>query len=226
MSLETLEKKCDFCGLFLKKTEFNKNKAKSDGFHNYCRDCMREQKKNKDRPKAVLVKKEFYYIPDIYLVGYGRHQTYQICCLKCDQGFFCITEVKNESDLFCEECQSTEIQVPERNIAKTNFIGNIVGWLSKIESPTKKRSFRNYKKCYERDKYTCQYCGYNFKNATKFLPLHIDHIKPWSAQGGNSLNNLVVSCQECNLIASDKWFTSFAEKREHIIERRRNKKLD
>lgn len=224
MSLESSEKKCDKCGLFLKKIEFHKNKSKLDGLHNYCKDCMTEFKKNRESNKKILIKREFYFIPDIYLVGYGRHQTYQICCLKCETGFFCHNTIKDHTDLFCENCQDYELdKYPEKNVSKINFIGNMVGWLVKIESIEKIRSFKNYKKCYIRDKYTCQYCGYNMKNSTKFLPLHIDHIKPWSCQGGNSLNNLVVSCQECNLIASDKWFTNFYEKKEHIIERRKTK---
>lgn len=46
----------------------------------------------------------------------------------------------------------------------------------------------------KRDSFTCQYCG-------KMPPdtiLHIDHIKPVSKGGDNSILNLITSCQECN----------------------------
>jgi 5-methylcytosine-specific restriction endonuclease McrA len=226
MSFGTFEKKCDVCGLFLKEIDFYKNRAKATGLHNYCKICMKEHKKRKRLLKKVVIRQDLFFIPDIYLVGYGRCQTYQVCCLSCEKGFFCMNDVKNFSDLLCDDCQDREITLPERNTSKTNFVGNIVGWLAKIVCTVKIRGSRNYKKCYERDRYTCQYCGYNLKNSPKFLPLHIDHIKPWSAQGGNGLNNLVVSCQECNLIASDKWFTCFEEKKEYIILQRRQKKID
>lgn len=223
MSLDTQTKKCDQCGLWLSVFSFYANKAKSDGRQNRCKECIAQYKlelKYGIAKKEPLLKRDFYFIPDIYLVGYGRTQVYQHSCLKCEDPFFCLTKIKNIEDLFCEKCDKKEILIkdlPEKNISNSNFIGNIVGWLSKIESADKKRVRNNYKKAYKRDSYTCQYCGYNMQNAKEFLPLHIDHIKPWSAHGGNALKNLVVSCQECNLIASDKWFTDFEEKKEFII---------
>jgi hypothetical protein len=220
MTLDTLNKKCDSCGLFLKRIDFYKNKSKTDGLHNRCKDCMMDYKiklKNGMIEKQAIIKRDSFFIPDIYLVGYGRQQTYQVCCLKCSNPYFCMSEIKEYQDLFCEDCQDDESKLPEKNISNVNLVGNVIGWLSKIENPIKMRKFRNYKKCYQRDRYTCQYCGYNMQNAKKFMPLHIDHIKPWSCQGGNSLTNLVVSCQECNLIASDKWFSSFEEKKEYVI---------
>ena len=141
MTLDTLNKKCEACGLFLKRIDFHKNNSKNDGLQNRCKDCMYDYKIKLRKgliEKQTLIKRDSYFIPDIYLVGYGRQQTYQNC-------------------------------------------------------------------------------NYNMQNAKKFLPLHIDHIKPWSSQGGNALSNLVVSCQECNLLASNKWFSSFEEKKDYII---------
>lgn len=220
MSLDALTKKCDACGLFLKRIDFHKNKSKSDGLHNRCKDCMMDYKIKLRRgliEKQTKIKRDSYFIPDIYLVGYGRQQTYQVCCLNCDAGFFCMSEIKELEDLFCDDCQGHETQIPDKNLSPVNLVGNVIGWIAKIVCPIKRRGFRNYKKCYERDRYTCQYCSYNLQNSNKFLALHIDHIKPWSAQGGNSLSNLVVSCQECNLLVSDKWFSSFEEKKDYIL---------
>ena len=47
----------------------------------------------------------------------------------------------------------------------------------------------------KRDKFTCQYCG---KQSPSVI-LHLDHIKPVSKGGKNSLLNLVTSCVDCNL---------------------------
>lgn len=52
----------------------------------------------------------------------------------------------------------------------------------------------------KRDAFTCQYCGKMPPDTT----LHIDHIKPVSKGGKNTLINLVTSCIDCNLGKSDK----------------------
>jgi len=220
MTLDTLSKKCDCCGLYLESRDFYKNKAKTDGLQNRCKDCIFDYKQKLlkgDLTKQEIIKRDFFYIPDIFIIGVGRMQTYQNCCLNCNDAFFCMQDIRQFTDLFCESCDACESKIPEKNISKINFVGHVVGWKVKVEDAKKVRIHRNYKKCYVRDRYTCQYCGYNLENAKKFLPLHIDHIRPWSTQGGNGLNNLVVSCAECNLLVSDKWFTNFQEKKEFIL---------
>lgn len=52
----------------------------------------------------------------------------------------------------------------------------------------------------KRDAFTCQYCGKQPPDTV----LHLDHIKPVSKGGKNTLLNLVTSCQECNLGKSNK----------------------
>lgn len=47
----------------------------------------------------------------------------------------------------------------------------------------------------KRDSFTCQYCG----GKAPDIVLHIDHIKPVAAGGGNDIMNLITSCQPCNL---------------------------
>lgn len=47
----------------------------------------------------------------------------------------------------------------------------------------------------QRDKFRCRYCGAHGSEA----PLHIDHVHPVSAGGGNDPDNLVTACQSCNL---------------------------
>lgn len=211
-------KKCEACGTFLSFSSFYKNKSKVDGYQNRCIDCIKDYKDKirKGIEPAPKIKRTSFFIPDIYLVGYGRTQIFQNCCLSCNDPFFCLKQERDAIDLFCESCDNKKIIVPERCISNVNYIGTVIGWLAKTESPEKKRTQRNYKKVYERDRYTCQYCGYNLKDSPVFMPLHIDHIKPWSAQGGNSMNNMVVACRDCNLLASDKWFTNLEEKKEFI----------
>lgn len=46
---------------------------------------------------------------------------------------------------------------------------------------------------YERDGGTCVYCGAHEGR------MHLDHVKPWSKGGLHSVNNLCVSCANCNM---------------------------
>ena len=47
--------------------------------------------------------------------------------------------------------------------------------------------------------YTCQYCG----REAPYVELEIDHIVPLSKGGTNKIENLIVSCWECNIGKSD-----------------------
>lgn len=55
-------------------------------------------------------------------------------------------------------------------------------------------------KIFERDNFTCQYCGQKPPNVV----LHVDHIHPKSKGGGDEELNLITSCQSCNLGKKDK----------------------
>jgi len=64
----------------------------------------------------------------------------------------------------------------------------------------------NRTKIFERDNYTCHYCGSKVTkdNAT------LDHIVPSSRGGDNSKENLVTSCLDCNAIKSGRTFEEAA----------------
>lgn len=49
-------------------------------------------------------------------------------------------------------------------------------------------------KVFERDNYTCMYCGASGDN----ISLEIDHIIPVSKGGIDNINNLVTACSTCN----------------------------
>lgn len=56
------------------------------------------------------------------------------------------------------------------------------------------------KNVYERDNYTCQYCGNKYgRHALTF-----DHVIPRSKGGGTSWENIVTSCAPCNTYKGDK----------------------
>ncbi|WP_328186972.1 HNH endonuclease [Marinobacter sp. OP 3.4] len=47
---------------------------------------------------------------------------------------------------------------------------------------------------FKRDSFKCQYCG----QSSPDVILHVDHIKPVSKGGDNSIVNLITACQGCN----------------------------
>ncbi len=54
---------------------------------------------------------------------------------------------------------------------------------------------------FKRDNFTCQYCGRNVKEDK--IKLHCDHIHPKIKGGHFIANNLITSCEECNLGKKD-----------------------
>lgn len=45
-----------------------------------------------------------------------------------------------------------------------------------------------------RDNFTCRYCG----SAAPDVVLHVDHVIPVTLGGGDTANNLVTACEDCN----------------------------
>ena len=67
-----------------------------------------------------------------------------------------------------------------------------------------------------RDKYTCQYCGRQFKKEE----LTIDHIIPESQGGKKTWDNIVACCKKCNARKRDD-FLHIAQKRYPILKLKR-----
>jgi 5-methylcytosine-specific restriction endonuclease McrA len=59
-------------------------------------------------------------------------------------------------------------------------------------------------------------CAYCSRDLFQF-EMHIDHIIPSCIGGTNNLNNLVLTCSRCNLIASSKVFKDFDAKRAYVL---------
>jgi hypothetical protein len=59
---------------------------------------------------------------------------------------------------------------------------------------------------FQRDLFTCQYCGAQPPSAV----LVVDHIEPVSAGGETSIDNLITACEACNQGKADKRLTERA----------------
>ena len=81
-----------------------------------------------------------------------------------------------------------------------------------------------YQHIFERDKFTCQYCGWDgSKNFTEWwiANLSIDHIKAVIHEGGGEDNNLVVSCHSCNLYKGSHKVETKEEAKEYVAKKRK-----
>ncbi len=87
------------------------------------------------------------------------------------------------ADDYCIHTVSYKIMVPEV-IVLTFFNG--------VHRRDIKFSRRNI---FERDKNTCQYCGWRFKK----WELTLDHVVPRSSGGRSTWENLVLACVPCNV---------------------------
>lgn len=219
---------CNSCNQLRDLADFYANSKSKDGKQNICKDCVRDYQKHVKEEdqrikEAKLKKGPLFYIPDIFLVGYGRTQSYQICCQKCEKPFFLIDAEKTPENLFCDNCKLDMSLIRTDQISEVYVIGHVIGWIAKIEgkTPNKNRSIQNYKKVYVRDGYSCRFCNYSIKNAQKFLPLHIDHIRPPGALQANKMENLFVSCHECQNLSSTMLFHTFFDKKQYITMKRK-----
>lgn len=72
---------------------------------------------------------------------------------------------------------------------------------------------------FKRDGFKCQYCGAHPPGVL----LHVDHIHPVAEGGSNEEENLITSCQECNIGKGANLLSSapqsLAEKAEQVAER-------
>ena len=67
----------------------------------------------------------------------------------------------------------------------------------------------------------CAYCGDDLAK-TK---MHIEHVRPLCCGGTNKIENLVLSCPTCNLLAGSKWFEDFYQKQLYILQIRQKRSI-
>lgn len=158
-------------------------------------------------------------------VGFGSKVIMYSECLCCGDRY--IADDCDELGLVsCDRCESSgEYYANYDKYNKSDHrVRVIVDWEQRTES-NHNRSRYNFKKVLRRDGYTCQYCGYSPSYLIDIKPLSVDHIRAFSAGGGNSMTNLVCSCLDCNQLANNKWFDQFIDKKIHIVSERKRKGL-
>lgn len=76
--------------------------------------------------------------------------------------------------------------------------GRIKGWARWQEIPLPPDWVERRMTVFERDNYTCQYCGLRVESP------HCDHVFPRSRGGSDDIENLATACPACNLSKSAK----------------------
>jgi len=163
-----------------------------------------------------------YVVEKIWVVFYGRKPTIFSQCQICNSRYFQPSVEDSYNRVFCEECTSKSEKMNIAELLTFDSVKTrvIVGWESRIESSRNRSNF-NFRKVLKRDGFICQYCGYNPRYYVNLIPLHVDHIIPFSYGGNNSMNNLVCACRQCNNYANDRVFNDFLDKKTYIKEKRR-----
>ena len=82
--------------------------------------------------------------------------------------------------------------------AKLSLVAPEVVVLQKYENIGQRSVVFSRKNIFKRDKYTCQYCGHQFRSEVAMRELTIDHVMPKSRKGVSSWENCVLACIECN----------------------------
>jgi 5-methylcytosine-specific restriction endonuclease McrA len=79
---------------------------------------------------------------------------------------------------------------------------------------------------FERDRYTCRYCGLPITVLRRWHDplqrwiglIHLDHIVPKCKGGTDDLKNLVTACQPCNLAKYDREAEPIPLERIHALD--------
>lgn len=143
---------------------------------------------------------EFANDPKIQMMSESNQRRYvMLLCIRCDNES---SNISDEEIAFMLRISETEAIETKKVFTK---IGLIVGdWLlvSPLEQTQDRplshiwRSIRN--RIFERDDYTCKYCGERGKK------LECDHVVPVSRGGSHEDSNLVTACFSCNRSKRDK----------------------
>jgi 5-methylcytosine-specific restriction endonuclease McrA len=75
---------------------------------------------------------------------------------------------------------------------------------------------------FERDHFTCAYCGFDGRLFDNWMQLSVDHILPQSLGGHSGPENIITACRACNSITSRMRFPG-GKTREQILEDKRSR---
>lgn len=106
--------------------------------------------------------------------------------------YICKSCQKKRAKIYWAKKQWSDSQIAKRKITNKR-------WYERNRNERKIRRLRLRFQIFQRDNFTCQYCGRKPPEAI----LEIDHRFPRSKGGKNNIKNYITSCRECNLGKGD-----------------------
>lgn len=189
-------KTCKKCGVEKEIDCFPVRKSGSiDGYRGVCKEC-----KNKDRRKyytenktAILEsnKKSYFKNHEYYLEYRKNHYIENIDWYKTRNRSEEYKEAKKE---YYSKIKHTEKYKSARRIVTQNRRKNTIGVLEQEEIKSLIKSEGGF----------CFWCGSVIKE------YHLDHVYPISKGGINHIDNICISCENCNKRKSNKHPIDFA----------------
>ena len=167
------------------------------------------------RGKVNIFKRRYKLGKELIKAMYGRVGLLKAYCDRCKGTYFVIDGVYQ-----C--CDKKTIRIYTK--VKTKRYSEGESKRTKIKMTTKKEIV-------EKQKNKCIYCNCNLdgfiwfekNNAYRKVKIHFDHFISWNYSRDNNKNNLVASCQICNLLKSDKYFQDLSLAKEYILEERKKR---
>ncbi len=169
-------KKCPKCDLIKPVSDFNRNRATTDGLAWQCRQCDKEYRQAhyaKNREKILAANRQWRI---------ENPEKYE----ECSRAYY-----EANRDKKIENAKRWATDNPERTRARARKGARVRrAKLRGVESDNWTREG-----ILERDGLLCSYCGYHSDDPTDF---EIDHIYPLSRGGSDTEDNLTVACRPCN----------------------------
>lgn len=150
-------------------------------------------------------------IPGIAI--YGSVEIERVFCEDCKTMTFVIDEIK--------QCCGNEELSPPETVYKMSGSRNKRFTHRSVDRSDIVKNQNNL----------CLYCGKEFgyfylRNGKVIKStIHIDHVIPFSFSQNNRTENRVACCNLCNTFKAGKIFSNLNELKEHLDERRKNKRI-
>lgn len=129
-------------------------------------------------------------------------------CPICNQ--YCFSGIDSP---YCDKC-GDKLNDFHLDIKKVKNKRNITAIPDKKRRSTGRITKKQISLLLDIQEYICAYCTCDLRKTD----YHVDHIIPVAAGGTSNINNLAMSCSECNLIASSKVFSDINSKRAFILD--------
>ena len=213
------QKQCPQCKQFypLTKDYFRVCKREKNGLTHACRECLKKRDaiyldNNRDKNKE-RGKKRYHEKVDEYK-AYKKKNAEKIAQQKRDWR-------KNNPDKVKKHKHDSNKRHPESRQRRLNkyiirhpetsrLRGRVAAMKRRVKTDMTKRS--DLLQMYEDQNGRCAYCGISIYWSIKG-DIHVDHIKPVVKGGSNNLENLCLTCADCNYSKSDndleEWLQKF-----------------